>query len=660
MKRLGFTTRVYSLTVYVLAVFCCSTALSSRLYAEEGSNTENSDIENSDAIEVVVSANRAKTHRKKVASSVTVIHEEDIRTSQLSSLPEILRGVPGLDVVRSGGRGGNVAVFMRGANSEHTLVRIDGIEANNPSSNSRLFNFADIPLENIERIEILRGPQSTLYGSDAIGGVISITTKSGSGDPTLNLSSEAGSFETYIQKAQSSGNIDGILDYSFSYTRQDTDGISAASERAGNTEDDGYTNNSFSTRIGYAPFENGKFNAIFRYINGKSDIDNVGGAFGDDPNRRLDNEQIFFRSTIDVELFAGRVKQTYGAAISDHTLHDDNDPDIDHPGEIQRSLFDGSLTKWDLQNTVEVLNELQIIAGLETEEEKASYSFSSDGPFGPFTDNLFLQKARTNGYYAQGLIQLGKHFDTSAGIRVDDHSQFGSETTWKIAPVVNIDSTSTRITGTYGTGFKSPSLYQLFSAFGNRELLAEQSKGFDFGFEQALFDDVLTFGATYFDNKIEDLITFDTATFIFENINEADIQGVESFIRIEPCESVDMSVDYTFTDAEDDATGQMLLRRAKHKIGSTANIHLLGDKLHFSLRAVHTGSRYDNDFSTFPATRTKLGSYTLVDLRGSYQATDWLEVFARVENLFDKDYEEVLGFSSPGIGGYGGVRISLS
>lgn len=630
---------------YIAVIYCLFISVSLVFAEEEESSAK-----------IIITANRIETPAEKVASSVTVITEEDIQKSQQTQLLEVLKGVPGVDVVRSGGIGGNTSVFLRGANSEHTLVLVDGIEVNNPGSNAGFFDFANFTVDNIERIEILRGPQN-LYGSNAIGGVISIFTKKGSGEPSAFFSAEAGSFYTFIEKAGLSGSSESV-NYSFTASRHDTKGISAANSKDGNREKDEYDNTTFSGRLGVAPCDFCDLNFFLRYTDANSAIDNSGGVGGDDPNRKLDNEQFFFRTEAIFDFFDEVLTQKYGVSITDHTLEDENDPDSDHPGEILRSNFEGSLVKVDLQNIIRFEDAVSATVGLETEKEKASSFFFSDGLFGPFENSFGQEEARTNGFYAQALGTLNEYFSATIGARLDDHSRFGSEVTYQIAPVVAIPNTGTRITANVGTGFKAPSLFQLFSSFGNRDLNPEESFGWDLGVEQTFLEDTVVIGGTFFRNDIEELITFDNQTFVFKNTSEADITGFEFFARANLYDLFTVGVDYTYTDTEDQTTKSSLLRRPRNKFGFKAD-YLFLEGGNVGVDVVYVGNRFDNDFSTFPATQVKLSSYTVVNLRAQYRVTDYLEVFARVENLFDKDYEEVLGFGTPGIGGFGGVRVTL-
>ena len=446
--------------------------------------------------------------------------------------------------------------------------------------------------------------------------------------------------------------------YSSSFSRQDSHGISAAGSEYGNEEHDGYDNTAWSGRVGAEPVSYFKPQLFVRYTDSTSELDNSGGLGGDDLNREADNEQFFTRGQVDVDLIEKVFTQTYGVSYSHHDFEDNNDPD-DLSSEFLRSEFTGSIQKLDLQNMVKPWEELSFVVGLENEEETGESDFFSDGDFGPFEDNFSERSATTNGYYGQATIALAERFFATTGIRVDDHSKFGSEVTWRVAPAFLVKESGTKLSATVGTGFKAPSLFQLYSSYGNVDLDAEESIGVDAGIEQELIEDQLKVGATYFHNNFDNLITFDPDSFIFENIADAKTSGLETFAKSELSDYVGVGLSYTYTDSEDGDTGLPLLRRARLKIATDVNLYP-SEASKITVQFTYIGNRDDNDFSTFPATRTRLGGYPVFNISGSYQLTTQLELFARVENIFDKEYEEVLGYGTYGAAAFGGIRVKLS
>ena len=608
--------------------------------------------------EVVVTATRIETASSEVGSSITVITNQQIEQRQNTTVPEILRTVPALDVVRSGGPGGQTSVFIRGAKSEHTLVLIDGIEMNDPITPGRSYDFANLTTDNIERIEIIRGPQSTLYGSDAIGGVINIITKRGKGKPSGFVSAEGGSFNTFTEKAGVSGG-NKWANYSLGISRWDTDGISAANEKDGNHEKDGYENTSISTRLGVTPAENLDADFILRYINAKADIDNSGGVGGDDPNNKADLEQLFFRTQVRLFLFNDLWEQKLGFSLTDLDRDYRNDTDADHPSDLDRSSYDGKILKFDWQHNLYLHETNTLTLGIENEEEKGKSKYYSESAWGPYTSSFKEKTARTTGYYLQDQVKLRDSWFTTLGVRLDDHSRFGSETTYRIASAYLVRQTGTKFKGTYGTGFKAPSLYQLYSQYGNQNLDPEESTGWDIGVEQSLFDKKLILGVTYFSNEFDELIEFvgyESGTSKYINVAEAEAKGVEIFASVRPIGDLIFRASYTYTDTEDKETGKDLLRRAQNKFGLDVNYQFM-DKGNVNLSLVYVGKRDDNDYSTWPATRVELDDYVLANLAASYDITRNIQVFGRVENFLDEDYEEVKGFGTPELSAFAGCKL---
>ena len=605
---------------------------------------------------IVVTATRTETPLKEIASSVTVVTAADIERKQQASVSDVLRGTPGLDVVQSGGRGRATSFFLRGTNSDHTLVLVDGVEMNDPISAGRSYDFANLSVDNIERIEVLRGPQSTLYGSDAMGGVINIITKRGNGRPALSLLTQGGSLGTFRGSGSFSGG-DPMYNYSLGLSWQNVQGFSAANKTLGNIEKDNYRNATLSGKIGATPREHIAFDLMFRIIDATSDLDNGGGIGQDDPNNRQDTRQIFIRPQVSLKLWNRRWQQTIGYAFSDHDRENNNPVDPAHPVDSSESTFKGRIHQFDWQNTVHLHEYTSAVFGIETEEEQGNSIFRSDGAFGPFESIFTDQSARITGYYLQDQIQYRNMVFATAGIRVDNHSLFGRHTTYRLAPAIFIEHTGTRLKGTYGTGFKAPSLFQLYSSFGSPTLQPGKSTGWDVGIEQYGWGRKLGIGLTYFRNDFTNLIDFDNNTFTYSNISAARTQGTEWFGRLAPVPDVRFQINYTYTDTEDKSTGLTLVRRPRHKwridtdydINERANVHL---------GVLIVGKRENTDFSTFPSTRVTLNRYEVVNLAASYRVLSNLQIFGRIDNLFDKSYEEVLGFGTPGVSAYAGIRLS--
>ncbi len=607
---------------------------------------------------VVVTATRVETPIEEIASSMTVISSKEIERKQKTTVLEALRDIPGLDVVQTGGVGSHTSIFLRGANSEHTLVMIDGVEVNDPISPGRSYDFAHLTVDNIERIEVIRGPQSTLYGSDAIGGVINIITKKGEGRPKFFASAEGGTFMTFRESTGVSGG-NSWINYSLGLSRFDTNGISAANKKDGNYERDGYENTSLSARLGFAPQENLDVDFILHYINAKTDLDNSGGVGGDDPNYVQNAKQFLFRPQVGLSLFDNRWMQRLGFSITEHNRDCKNKKDPQHPFEFAKGYYDGLLLKFDWQHNIQLHKTNGLTFGLEYEEEEGKSKWEDQWGL-----SLFPKKtANTKGYYIQDQIKLWDRFFATLGVRIDDHSRFGTETTYRIAPAYLIKETGTKMKGTFGTGFKAPTLYQLFSPplwgdpVGNKDLKPEKSKGWDFGIEQELLKNKVALGATYFRNDFKNLVQYESGQG-YINIAKAKTEGVELFASAKPIDDLTLRINYTYTDTEDKTTGETLIRRPKNKIGFDLNYRFL-KRGNANLGVIYVGKRDDKDFSISPPRRVKLDQYTLVNLAASYDISKNFQLFGRVENLLDKEYEEAKGFGTPGLSIFGGIKLSF-
>ncbi|KPK87404.1 hypothetical protein AMJ80_12165 [bacterium SM23_31] len=605
--------------------------------------------------EIVITATRTETPYKEIASSITVITKEEIENKQQNLLLDFLRAVPSLDVAQSGGPGKTTSVFIRGAKSEHTLVLIDGVEANDPVSPSRSFDFATFTTDNVERIEILRGPQSTLYGSDAIAGVINIITKKGIGKPAFFFSTEGGTFNTFKNSAGITGGNE-RFNYALNSVIFDTDGISSAKKDDGNNEKDGHKSTVYSARLGIETSDNSNIDVILRYLDTHTNIDNFGGTGGDDPNNIQNSKQLFLRAEGRYLSTKKMWEQIFGFSLSALKRKNNNDVDADHPADLSYETYKGKLLKFDWQNNI-YLNENNIVTiGVETEKEKANSDYYSESSWGPFSSTLGNKSMRTTGIFIQEQIAINKAFFATVGVRVDDHNKYGRVTTHRITPAYLFNKTGLKIKATYGTGFKSPTLYQLYSQYGDENLKPDKSKGWDIGLEQYFFNDKFEIGGTYFQSKFDNMIDFDTGTSTYKNFGEAESKGVEIYSSLQNFYGFSVQAHYTHTITKDKTSGESLLRRPKNKSGLDINYQFGGQK-NVYLGIIAAGKRYDLDFSTYPATRITLGSYLLVNLAAAYDITGNFQIFGRVDNLLNAKYEEILGYGTYGLSTYAGLKF---
>ena len=628
---------------------------------------------------IVVSSSTIPTPYEQVASSVTVITAEDIQRDQRKTVADALTSVPGLNVVQTGGPGGQTSVFIRGTNSNHVKVMIDGIDVSDPSNPNGAFDFAHLLTGDIARIEVLRGPQSGLYGSDAIGGVISITTKKGEGPPKVTATLDGGSFGTFNQAAALSGS-QGEFNYSFIVLHLRSTSVPvtplnllAPGEQRNN---DNYNNWTYSTRLGANLSDNLAVNFVGRYTDAKL------GFTGDDfvnfptpaPEAMQDtqrNHQLFARGEVVWSLFDDRFKNFFGVNYTNQwNWNLDPNPDSFTPfgGVAPPTTNVGVKTKYDWRGEVKVVPGQTLVLGLEDQTE--SLRTDSTGTVDPITFN-FTQTTTTastgnKAAYVELQSEFAKRFFLVSNIRYDDNESFGPRTTWRLAPVFIVPGTETKLKATYGTGFKAPTLTELYvnnpaiGQIANPNLLPETSIGYDFGFEQALLNGRVSFGATYFHNNITNLIVsqFGPMSFTYMNVGMAQMYGVESFASAALTEQLKIRADYTYTHATDEATGLELLRRPANKV-SLAAIWKPTNQFSLSTTILYVSSWVDvsRDTAVF-IPRLDAPAYTTVNLAANYEVDKHVTVFGRIDNLFNRQYENPNGFMRPGFGAFAGIRVS--
>ncbi len=605
--------------------------------------------------EIIVTADRVETPAIEVANSVTIISAEEIMRSGKSSLPEILRETAGVYLTEQGGPGRISSLFLRGAASNFTLVLIDGMEVNDPSSPNGAYDFSNLPLSNIERIEIVREPQSTLYGSDALAGVINIITKNG-GEPKLNLNLEGGSEKFAKGSFGYSGKLGG-LNYYLGYSRMQNEGISAISEKYGAEELDGFSNNNVQLNLNYTLSKNHSLKFNYNYTYHKAELDNS-GPNGDDPNYNYNAETQLFNLKSSNNYFNGKLQSEVSAGFIKRIAHTLNLPD-DVNSSSSANYANASKYKLELLNHL-YLNDNNLLSfGFEMEEEKANTDYYSTSSWGSFNSSFLPRSAQTKALFLQDKFKL-KNFFVTAGIRYDIHQKFGDVFTYRVAPAYFISSTGTKLKATFSTGYKTPSLFNLFDpSFGNPDLKPEKSKGWDAGIEQFISND-FELSAVYFNYSFVDLIGFDAA-FKPVNINKASSKGVEIEANYKMNNFAKFNLSYTYTKAVDESDGankeDQLIRRPEHKAVFGVEFSPI-EKLDVNASVRYVGKRYDNDFSVWPAKRTELKEYTIADMIIGYEIMKNARLYLKVDNLLNTDYEEVLYYGTLGRSFYLGVNIS--
>jgi vitamin B12 transporter len=595
-----------------------------------------------------------------VASSITVISREEIEQKQVLYLSELLRDVPGFAVSQAGGAGSQTQVRVRGAEANHLLVLIDGVRANDPSANDE-FQYQFALTSNIERIEIIRGPQSATWGSDAVAGVINIIRKKTVDSHFLSGNVEAGSFDTF------SGGMEGgysgdALDINAAVSFLDTGGTNIS--RNGG-EKDGAENITGNMSLQYDASDAIRLRLSANLLDASSEYDDIDyfvTGLPVDADRLTETQQSFLSGTLNYE----PPQSHWSANLSVNWMDSDND-----------NFSDGN---WTSATAAETL-EFRIRGGVSLGDkhnhrvgfalEREEVDFSQRGQASLYGDPNQDQSYQASGYALEYVGKPMAGFTWTASARLDDYSDFDDARTWQLAASYQI-SAAHRLRGSVGTGSKTPTFTERYGFFedlflGNPDLKPESSRGWEIGLESNWSDNRHQLQLAYFDQNLQDEIdgfVFDPDTFLFTARNkdtDSKRRGIETIFDTRLGKALTLAASYTYTDAtEKDGAGQSVeeVRRPKHMGGITANYRFADEKGNLNLNLQYNGSQQDIFFSpqTYTSEFIKLDAYTLLNLAASWKLTQSLELTGRVSNLLDEDYEEVLGFARPGRGVYAGLR----
>lgn len=581
--------------------------------------------------EIVVSASLTEVPRKRTGSSVTVIGRDEIERRNKTTVLELLRTVPGVEIAQIGGPGRAASLFLRGGNSSHTLVTIDGVRLND--NNSGAFDFADLTTDNLERIEVIRGPQGLLHGSEAVTGAVNIITRHGQGPARGWIRGAAGT-NSYSRFGAGVSGGDQRLDYSLSASRLDTDGVSAASEKTGNSENDRWENLTVSGRLGGAFLTDGRADLALRFTRGDTDVD--GFTFGVGPTDDLNAVQERTTLTTSLSLAKPITERWTQTLVATHG----SDELVGEDPDTFFSNFDisGETSSLSTQADLQLATNDKLSIGYKVERRTAEN-------LGAFDESLTIRSA-----YVENLWSWRDRVDLSLGVRNDDHTVFGDETTYRAALSAQLGEAA-RLHTSFGTGFKAPTFNDLyFPGFGNLALRPETSTGYDLGIELTLVEADITVDLTYFDTKFDDLILFTFPAGVV-NVAEATSEGAELSIQWKPGERFRLQASHTFNDTEDLASGNPLARRPEHRSVLALFFEPIA-KLRASATLIAVADRIDSDGGV-------MDNYERLDLSLDYQLNRRLRPFVRVENLFDSSYSEIPGFTTPGFSFAAGVHVDF-
>ncbi len=607
------------------------------------------------AQDIVVTANRAARPSDTVGQSVTVLDTATITQRQAVVVSDLLRQTPGVTVVRNGGIGTTTSVSIRGAESDQTVALIDGIKLNDPSSPGGGFNFGGLMIGNIARIEVLRGAQSVLWGSQAIGGVVNLITRQPTEHVAINARAEGGGYGTGQGFANVSGKV-GPVSASVGGGYYTTDGVSAY---APGPERDGFRTYAANGSLGIALASTVSIDLRGFYSNGRTDIDGFPPpdySFGD-TREYGESEQWLGYAGLNAAVFDGHFRNRFGYAHTD-TDRRNIDPD-GTPTETFRGV--GRNDRMEYQGTLDVTSAVFATFGAEREVSR----FATSSYEGPVTRG----RARLFSVYGQLSVTPIAGLTATGGMRHDDHSIFGGATTFSGSGVYSPNDGATTFRASYSEGFKAPTLYQLQSEYGNARLAPERSHGWDAGITQKALNGAVEASATWFHRTSTDLITFvscdTTLTGIctdrpfgtYDNVARTRAQGVELTLLLRPVEALSVSTSYTYLDATDRSAGsatfgRKLARRPDQSITVNAD-YRWGFGLTTGATLTSVGDSFDN-----ASNARRLDGYVLADLRASFPVTKRVEVYGRIENVLDTHYQTIYQYGQPGRAAFGGIRLT--
>jgi vitamin B12 transporter len=643
----------YLLTTALAAIFCLPAAA----YAQEADPKPVDLPKATTGDDIVVTADRTPEPLSRVGQSITVIDSARIDQRQLNTVAAFLREVPGVTVTGNGGVGSVTTVSIRGAESDQTVALIDGVKINDPSAPGGGFNFGDLLTGNIDRIEVLRGASSVLWGSQAIGGVVNLITRAPTEQLAVNARAEGG----YRGTAQGVANVSdkiGPLSLSIGGGYFRTDGISAFDENRGGKEKDGYENYGANAKFVLAVSDAVSLDLRGYYSRGTTDVDGYVPPFynfGDTPEYDITREIVGYGG-VNVALFGGRFRNRFGYAVTDIDRHN-----YDPTGGVTTVTFvgKGRNERAEYQGVADLATGWQAIFGAEREVSRfttSSYGFAGS----PGRAELWSGYGQLVATPLTGLTFTG-------GVRRDEHSRFGGATTFDGSGVYSPNEGKTTLRASYSEGFKAPSLYQLQGDYGNQQLQPERSHGYDVGVTQKALEGAVEASVTWFHRDTTDLIQFvscATNTGIclnrpygtYNNVAEARSEGVEATLKLHPVEALTVAANYSSIDARNETTGDAnfgkhLARRPGQSVNSSVDYRWVFG-LETGVTVTHVGSSYDD-----AANANRLQGYVLTDIRASFPVLHNVSIYGRIENLFDEKYETALGYGTLGRAAYAGVRL---
>ncbi|WP_395746146.1 TonB-dependent receptor plug domain-containing protein [Prosthecobacter sp.] len=586
-----------------------------------------------DIPEVVITATMSESESWRTASSVTVIDRKKIEEQQYRFAVDALRNVPGVAIATPGIPGNVATVMTRGTTTKDTALMIDGRPL--PANLAGSFNLETMALDNVERIEVLRGPAASLYGGRTMGGVINIITRSGKGleKPKTTAFFETGSYGTVREGIGSIGAA-GALDWGFEASRTDM---------AGQRENSQFRQTNLAGKAGYQFAESLRFDLDTRYYTAQAGT--PGTIYAADPDAQLLSEFWSISPRL-VWNTTDRWTQSLTFSHSQFRQVATGMGGFFNPNNRTSSRTDFL----EYKSTLKVTDEWTLTAGAWFQDQKISR-------YNDTAQMLDISQAQTNyAFFIQSQAELFKGFNLVNGIRYDKYSDFNDALTWRGGISYMVPKINTVLHANYGTAYTPPTPQDLTPVFGGNPALItpERSRGYEAGITQPLFQNKLTLRATFFRNDLKNTYQYPAPLFIPVAIGSATTQGLESGLDWNPCSMFGINLSYTYLDAYDNTNMARLVRRPRHSISGGIRFQPVKD-VTFNLNALYIIDREDYDPVTFA--QRDLEDCLNVRLSANWRVNEHLDLFARVENLLGQKYAEIPGYPVMGTGAYAGLRL---
>lgn len=639
--------------IAAFSLFVCATS-----YAQDSTKTLD---------EVVVTATKSPVKQSQTGKVIDVITQDQLQKSAAKSLGEILNQQPGIIINGADNNlGTNQTVYLQGASSGNTLIMMDGVPLYDASGITSEFDLNNFSLNNIEKIEILKGAQSTLYGSDAVAGVINIITKKGSGKPfNLNINHSMGSYHTYNDAVSISGSDAKGQNYFVSYNKIYSKGFSSAYDSTGkkNFDKDGFNQDVLQLNYGFKPFKRTSIRLFGKYNDNHADID--AGAFQDDKDYTYHNNNIIAGTAVDYKLNNGFIRLQYNYNRFNRNFVDDS-TDVGGFSKYQKGKYNGTSNYAEIFTSLRLNKNIELLAGADYRQNATNQSYIYVPDYGFPSVPLSADSAKTNqvSTYASLVLKTKNSLNAELGGRWNHHSLYGSNFTYSFNPFYLIDN-HYKIFANISSGYRAPSLYQLYSEYGNKKLNPETTTSYEAGFQ--FFSDKITARVTGFARDGKNVILFytDPATYASYYINgdKQNDYGIETGTTLNLTAKLSAVLNYTYVDGKistmpssgKDTSFFNLYKRPKNVLNVSFNYDVTKN-IYLSTHLKTVSKAYEPQYQSLPYV---LKGYYTWDFYARYKFNDKFNVFADLQNITDQKYFVTRGFTTKGFNVNAGLQVNL-